>query len=70
MKMKTMKTIMQSNLKALKILGGFQLLDLIITKLKKSHDLLKIQGLSFMEILFCQKKILYEIFSPVQSLQF
>ena len=44
--------------------GGFQLLDLIITELKKSHDLLKIQGLSLVEILFV-KKIIYKICSPV-----
>ena len=41
------------------ILGGFQLLDLIIMELK-SHDLLKVQGLSMGEILFV-KKILYKI---------
>ena len=35
--------------------GGFQLLDLIITELK-THDLLKIRGLSLVEILFVKKK--------------
>ena len=36
--------------------GGFQLLDLIITELANSHDRLKIQGLSLVEILFVKKK--------------
>ena len=34
-----------------------------------SHDLLKIQGLSLVEILFV-KKILYKICSPIQMLLF
>ena len=37
-------------------LGGFQLVDLITTELKKSHDLLQIQVLSLVENLFFKKK--------------
>ena len=38
------------------LLGGFQLLDLIMTELKSHMTLLKIQGLSLVEILFVKKK--------------
>ena len=41
-------------------LGGFQLLDLIIMGLK-SHDLLKIQGVSLMEILFVKRNTLQDL---------
>ena len=46
------------------VLGGFQLLDLIITELKSHMTMLKIQALSLEEILFV-KKILYKICSSV-----
>ena len=47
-------------------LGGFQLLDLIITELK-SHNLLKIQGLSLVEILYVKKNPLQDLPSSLHA---
>ena len=47
-------------------LGGFQLLYLIITVLK-SHDLLKIKGLSLVEILFVKKTPLQDFLSNLNA---
>ena len=47
-------------------LGGFQLLYLIITVLK-SHDLLKIQGLTLVEILFVKKNPLQDLLSRLNA---
>ena len=45
-------------------IGGFQLLELIITE---SHDLLKIQVLSLMEILFVKKNPLQDLLSSLNA---
>ena len=50
----------------LTVLGGVQLLDLIITELKR-HDLLKTQGLSLMEILFVKKNPLQDLLSSLNA---
>ena len=51
--------------------GGYHLLDLITYNgALKSHDLLKIQGLLLVEILFVKKKILYKIYSQRKVAEF
>ena len=49
--------------------GGFQLLDLIITELKSQiPNLLKIQGLSLVEILFVKENPLQDLLSSLNAL--
>ena len=48
--------------------GGFQLLDLIITELKSQiPNLLKIQGLSLVEILFVKENPLQDLLSSLNA---
>ena len=48
--------------------GGFQLLDLIITELKSQiPNLLKIQGLSLVEILFVKENPLQDYLSSLNA---